>query len=194
MCQYLKYMVIICVLSLSFADTHSDYSEISLRDIGKQSGAVIFLRHAFAPGLGDPPNFIIGQCDTQRNLNSAGRHQSKQLGEAFRKVGLQNLSVLSSPWCRCIDTARLMNVGVAKVFTGLSSFYEGHVSRASVLKELNAYLESINQTDHPTLLVTHQVVISAVTGLSSASGEAIIYFPSSKIARRVLIPRGSDGD
>lgn len=161
---------------------------IPLAELANQRGIVIFLRHAYAPGFGDPTNFEIDDCSTQRNLDKIGRHQSLELGQAFKKVGLNNLLVLSSLWCRCLDTARIMNIGPVQPFIGLNSFFEGHVSQSYTMNQLNEYLESIEETDRPVLMVTHQVVISAITGFSATSGEAILYEPKSRIVRQIEFP------
>ena len=76
-----------------------------------QPGRVLMLRHATAPGFGDPPEFRLGDCSTQRNLDATGRAQATALGERLRAAGLGEARVFSSAWCRCQETARLLNLG-----------------------------------------------------------------------------------
>ena len=147
-------------------------------------GPVVMLRHALAPGGGDPANFDVKDCDTQRNLNSVGRAQSQTLGQQLSAAGWKPDQILSSPWCRCLETAELMNLGPVEVEAGLASFFEGHVDRAETLARLNQVMTGI---DRPTLMVTHFVVISAVTGLGVGSGEAVVYNPETQQSWRLEI-------
>jgi broad specificity phosphatase PhoE len=145
-------------------------------------------RHALAPGFGDPSNFRVDDCSTQRNLDARGREQSKAIGLQFKKLGFSSDVVYSSPWCRCLETARLMDIGPVNSFDGLGSFFEGYVDRSQTLKRLNTQLESIAQAqDKPVVMVTHQVVISAVTGMGTSSGEAILYDPKQNQSRRIQL-------
>ena len=151
---------------------------ISLKDALETRGTVIFFRHALAPGFGDPTNFKVDDCATQRNLDRRGREQSKWIGNVFRSLEFATDTVHSSPWCRCLETARLMNIGRVESFEGLSSFFEGHVDRQVTLKLLSDKLLAISHRDEtPAIMVTHQVVISAITKLVTSSGEAILYDP-----------------
>ena len=147
-------------------------------------GPVVMLRHALAPGGGDPANFDVEDCSTQRNLNSVGRAQSQTRGQQLRAAGWKPEQVLSSPWCRCLETAELMNLGPVEVESGLASFFEGHVDRAETLARLDEVMVGI---DRPTLMVTHFVVISAVTGLGVGSGEAVVYNPETQQSWRLEI-------
>ena len=147
-------------------------------------GPVVMLRHALAPGGGDPANFDVDNCNTQRNLNSVGRAQSQELGRQLSSVGWKPDQILSSPWCRCRETVELMNLGPVEVESGLASFFEGHVDRAETLARLYQVMAGI---DRPTLMVTHFVVISAVTGLGVGSGEAVVYNPATKQSWRLEI-------
>ena len=134
---------------------------------------VIFLRHALAPGTGDPAHFQIDDCSTQRNLSAEGRQQAKAIGQELKDKGLTPTRILSSPWCRCKETADLMALGAWQTHFGLSSFYEGHVDRDDVLAALQAELTSLSDNER-VLLVTHQVVIQAVTGLYLPSGGYVV--------------------
>jgi len=82
---------------------------------------LIIMRHAIAPGTGDPRNFELGNCETQRNLSSTGRQQAKSIGERFKQAGIRNAQVYSSQWCRCVDTAVEMEIGTVKELPFLNS-------------------------------------------------------------------------
>ena len=169
-------------------DSHAQSDTISLEDALKTRGTVIMFRHALAPGFGDPSNFRVDDCSTQRNLDARGRAQSKAIGSQFKKLGFRSEVVYSSPWCRCLETARLMDIGPVTSFDGLGSFFEGHVDRSQTLRRLNSQLEAIAKAqDKPVVMVTHQVVISAVTRMGTSSGEAILYDPTSNQSRRIKL-------
>ena len=161
---------------------------IPLEEALNTTGTVIMIRHALAPGFGDPTNFRVDDCSTQRNLDDRGRQQSQAIGQEFRQLNYSARTVYSSPWCRCLDTARLMQIGPVKAFPGLGSFFEGHVDRSQSLNALSEKLSSIaDEQKRPVVMVTHQVVISAITGLGTSSGEAILYDPSHQRAIRIRL-------
>ena len=142
-------------------------------DIQSIGANVIFMRHAIAPGTGDPKEFKIENCETQRNLSDEGREQAIQLGN-FLKSNIRIDRVYTSQWCRCIETAELLDLAEPETFPGLNSFYQEHFDRASVLNKLNEFLQQLD-TSTLTLLVTHQVVISAITGQYADSGGMVLY-------------------
>ena len=139
---------------------------------------VVFLRHASAPGYGDPDNFSLGDCDTQRNLDTKGRQQASDIGAAIQHSGFRFTQVFSSEWCRCKETIELMKLGKWRVFPGLNSFFQGHVDKQDTLEMLSLKLEAL--TKGVTLMVTHQVIINAVTGASVGSGEFVAYNTDTK--------------
>ena len=100
------------------------------------SANVIFLRHALAPGLGDPENFIKEDCSTQRNLNNKGRFQAKLIGNYLRSTNLRFSQILTSEWCRCIDTANELNLGQWTTFSGLNSFFQEYEKKDQVMNKL----------------------------------------------------------
>ena len=144
---------------------------------------VVFMRHANAPGFGDPAHFNLKDCSTQRNLDDAGRKQAQHIGGLIRASNVKFVEVLSSEWCRCKDTADLLNVGQWQTFSGLNSFFQGHADEASTLRQLRLKFTSIQPG--VTLMVTHQVVISAVTGQGAQTGEMIAFNTRTKAAVRV---------
>lgn len=136
-------------------------------------GHVALLRHAIAPGTGDPPDFAIGDCSTQRNLSTEGRAQAKRIGARFRDNGIETARVVSSQWCRCLDTAELLGLGAVEELPLINSFYQRTERRKPQTEALNEWLAG-QELLGPLVLVTHQVNISALTGVYVASGELVV--------------------
>lgn len=138
-------------------------------------GTILLIRHALAPGTGDPAGFDPDDCSTQRNLDDTGRAQARALGQRLRAAGLgAETPVFTSLWCRCQETARLLGLGTPRVHPGLASFYEDHVDRDKTLAELARLLSSLPVDGPPVVLVTHQVNITAVTGRFPGSAEVFV--------------------
>lgn len=136
----------------------------------RDGGCVVLMRHAQTEaGLGDPPGFTLGQCQTQRNLSAAGREQARRVGEAFRRQDIAIASVRSSAWCRCVDTAKLA-FGRHALWPALNSFFQGQGDGDAQTREV---LETVAALRAPVnwVLVTHQVNISALTGEYPVMGE-----------------------
>jgi len=131
------------------------------------------IRHALAPGVGDPGEFKLRDCTTQRNLNDEGRAQAQHIGALFRTNGIAAANVYSSQWCRCLDTARLMALGDVTEMSAINSFYQRSQNKEKQLSAFNTWLSQADLST-PTILVTHQVVISAVTNGFASSGEIVI--------------------
>ena len=140
--------------------------------VGK-AGHVIVLRHARAPGLGDPPDFRLGDCSTQRNLSTEGRRQAARIGNRLRAAGLAETTVYSSQWCRCLETARELAVGPVVELPVLNSFFQTPEMERGYDRALRAWIASADLR-RPVVLVTHQVNITALTGIFPAEGEVLI--------------------
>lgn len=139
-----------------------------------RSGAyVAVMRHALAPGTGDPANFALGDCSTQRNLSDEGRGQARRIGERFRAEGLESAVVLSSQWCRCLETAEVLGLGPVDELPLLNSFFRDRAREGEQTRGLKAWIAA-RTADVPAVLVTHQVNITALTGIFPASGEVIV--------------------
>ena len=136
-------------------------------------GNVILMRHALAPGFGDPATFDVTDCSTQRNLNEEGRAQARMIAKNLVAQGLKPTKILTSPWCRCVDTAKEMALGAWQVHQGLASFYEGHVRKEQTLPLLVEEMRRIKEGEL-VLMITHQVVIQALTGTYVDSGGYLI--------------------
>jgi len=139
-----------------------------------QPGHVLIMRHANAPGVGDPPGMVLDDCATQRNLDERGRTQAKNLGGRLRSVGLAELRVLTSQWCRCRETARLLAVGRVEDLPALNSFFEQPERREAQIRTLREFMAQLPRHGRPVVLVTHQVNITALTGYYPASGAGLV--------------------
>jgi len=179
----LMFLMLMPVSGLS-ADTPQEPVRAALAQTGAN---VVFMRHALAPGYGDPDNFQIEDCNTQRNLDAAGRRQAEAIGRYFREHQITFTAILSSRWCRCTQTAEQLNYGSWSEFDGLNSFFQGHVERQETLALLRDKLDSLS-SDDLVLMVTHQVVISAITDISPPSGGLVVYNTSTQNAKPVKIP------
>ena len=173
---------------LLIAETNAKENFISLEKLKNyDTNKVIFLRHALAPGYGDPLNFNINDCSTQRNLAQAGIFQSRLIGQSFKKIGIKFSQIYSSFWCRCKDTVINMEIGEFKTHNGLNSFYERHSDKETTLRKLNNLIKSFNRLDGPYLLVTHYVNILAFTGLSTSSGGMVAYDLNTKVSTHIKL-------
>jgi phosphohistidine phosphatase SixA len=134
---------------------------------------IVLFRHANAPGTGDPPGFVVGDCSTQRNLDERGRVQARAIGEVFRNRGIRVGRVLSSQWCRARDTADLAFPGQVSLESAFNSFFGNRESEDRQTAEARRVL---HDWAGPGVLVvvTHQVNISALTGIAPKSGEGIV--------------------
>jgi len=142
----------------------------------KQGGHVALMRHALAPGTGDPAAFRLNDCSTQRNLSKEGREQARRIGQAFRKRNIAIARVLSSRWCRCLETARLLGLGLVEPFPVLDSFFRQRDKGPQQTAALREFLA--DQGSGPSLvMVTHQVNITALTDIFPRSGEIVVIRP-----------------
>ena len=140
----------------------------------KQGGAILMIRHALAPGTGDPPNFNIGDCTTQRNLDDRGRTQAKAIGDWFRSKGIYRAAVYSSQWCRCLETAELIDLGGVTELPALNSFFERPQDREPNIKALQSFIATQPTDGELIILVTHFVTISAIAQQAVSSGEGVV--------------------
>jgi phosphohistidine phosphatase SixA len=142
-------------------------------DLLREGGLVVLIRHAAAPGFGDPPNFRLGDCTTQRNLSEEGRLQAQAMGEAFRRRKVPIEKVYSSQWCRCKDTAQLA-FGAFQEHPALNSFFEQPRLKDPQTEALRAFLMQLRPQRGNLVLVTHQVNITALTGVVPQPGEMVV--------------------
>ena len=170
----MKYIRLFIICFLLINTSKFVKADSNLIKILQKENNLIFIRHSIAPGNGDPKNFDILNCKTQRNLNSDGINQSKKIGEFFKKYNITYSQVLSSEWCRCKDTAKYaFGNFTAKKF--LNSFYEKKFAKnkAQQIKDLKNYINNWNEKKN-VVFVTHYVVINELLGHSASSGEIVV--------------------
>lgn len=142
----------------------------------KNGGHVALIRHARAPGTDDPPGFRLDDCASQRNLSEAGREQARSIGARFREHGIDRAMIYSSQWCRCLETARLLGLGKVNPFPGLNSFFRDGGREAVQTAEVRALIKN-RPKGTSLVLVTHQVNITALSGVIPRSGEIVVVRP-----------------
>ena len=165
--------IILIIFFTLTIEIRSDQNNETLDNL-KKGGNLIFIRHAYAPGGGDPNNFNINDCSTQRNLSDSGRVQSEKIGKFFKENKIPISSVLSSEWCRCKETAQIAFENFeTKNF--LNSFFSEKFSknRKSQMINLKKYVDNWDKEKN-LVLVTHYVVISEALDYAPSSGEIVI--------------------
>ncbi|MBL8697181.1 MAG: histidine phosphatase family protein [Alphaproteobacteria bacterium] len=135
--------------------------------------AIALIRHATAPGIGDPPEMRLDDCASQRNLDEAGRTEARALGARLRQSGISTARIRSSRWCRCRETATLLALGPVVPHPALDSFFASRDLAASRTAALAALVAELGHGP-PVILVTHQVNITAFTGIVPAPAEIVI--------------------
>lgn len=144
-----------------------------LRDLLQTPGVHAIMRHALAPGNGDPAHFNVNDCNSQRNLSAEGRDQAKRIGAKLRELGAAFTEIRTSLWCRCEETAQLLGFQMPVQDPVLNSFYEDRSTARSQTNALKAHLAGLSDQDR-VLYVTHQVNITALTGRGVGSGEVFL--------------------
>ena len=154
--------------------TNHAFSDEKILNSLNEGKKLIFIRHAIAPGNGDPDNFNIKDCSTQRNLDKKGINQSKKIGLFFKNNQIKIDKILSSEWCRCIDTAKYAFENF-ETFDALNSFYDERFA-ANETKQINDLKQYIKnwKSDKNLVFVTHYVVISSIFNTGTSSGEIIV--------------------
>ena len=167
-----KVLTILFIGLLNF--TSNAFANDKILNSLNEGKKLIFIRHALAPGNGDPDNFKINDCSTQRNLSKKGINQSLKIGDFFIKNKIKIDKVLSSEWCRCKDTAKNA-FKKFELFKALNSFYDVRFAdnETKQINDLKKYINNWN-SEKNLVLVTHYVVISSILNVGSSSGEIII--------------------
>jgi phosphohistidine phosphatase SixA len=177
-----------CLIAM---DASGNSLELTLEEyVRNPFGNVIFLRHAFAPGMdanGEPAKFKIDDCSTQRNLDSIGRQQATIIGEKFSQTGIKFGAIYSSQWCRCLETARLLNLGEVFPDASLNSGFKGLFNKEENLAKLRKNLESVRNKKMPILMITHQSIISGITGVRVKSGGVVAYNVKTKTSKIISV-------
>ena len=151
----------------------ADSNENLIKEL-RNGGKLIFIRHAYAPGGGDPINFDINNCNTQRNLSTRGKEQAENIGNFFAKNNITINKIYSSQWCRCIDTS-LIAFSKFETKQFLNSFYSEKFAKNKDSQMLD-FKKFINNWDgiQNLVFVTHYVVISQILNYPPSSGEIVI--------------------
>ena len=140
----------------------------------RAGGHVALMRHADAPGgVGDPPGFRVDDCATQRNLSEKGRADAEKIGSRLKGEGIAFEKILSSPWCRCIDTARLLNLGTVETEATFGNVVVLKDQRQTLTTGARALIARWTAGGN-LLVVTHGANIQALTGVWLASGEIVV--------------------
>jgi len=169
--KFIKFLLLIFITINS--SVKADLNQNMLYEL-RQGGKLIFIRHAYAPGGGDPINFDINNCDTQRNLSDSGRNQANEIGFFFKNNNILIDKVYSSEWCRCKETAKIaFNKFETKNF--LNSFFSSEFAhnKDTQMKKLKNFINNWDGKNN-IIFVTHYVVISEILNYAPSSGEIII--------------------
>jgi phosphohistidine phosphatase SixA len=173
MSSVIRNVIIFCALALSMG------RPVQANDLAEKLRSpnyVLLMRHASAPGVGDPPNYDLDECKTQRNLDTVGRRQAVVLGDWLRKQGVQSANVFSSIWCRCKDTATLLNFAGYRIEPSLGSFFDDMTKARESNLALQRFIAQhlMIKGDRALILVTHHVNILEFSGENVASGDMVL--------------------
>ncbi len=170
----MKFLKIFLIIFISLVSSvKADFNKKLFKQL-EDGGKLIFIRHAYAPGNGDPDNFNLNDCSTQRNLSEEGRKQAEYIGEFFRDKKIKIDQVLSSEWCRCKETAEIAFTNFS-TNSFLNSFYSYKFTKNKnkQINALNVYIDKF-KSDKNLVLVTHYVLISEILNYGPSSGEIVV--------------------
>ena len=169
--KYIKFIIIILISLTSSIKAEIDKDILASL---KEGNKLIFIRHAYAPGGGDPDNFDVNDCNTQRNLSDSGRQQAKNISNFFIENQINFKRVYSSEWCRCKETAKIA-FGDFETKNFLNSFFSQKFAknRKKQMNDLNNFVNNYND-DGNVVFVTHYVVISEALNYAPSSGEIVV--------------------
>jgi broad specificity phosphatase PhoE len=181
-----------CLLVLCALAPAALRADDALWSLLRSGGQVVLLRHDTTdPGVGDPPGMKLQECATQRNLSEEGRAHARRLGEALRSRGIPEAGLQSSPWCRCLETARLVFGRAGEVQPALGNLFGRHEAEAPQVAQLKKIVERVPERGN-LFLVTHGSTVVALTGVSPAMGEMVVLTPQRtggfRVAGRLSVP------
>jgi len=178
---------LLLALAIVISPAHADEA---LWQALQQGGHVLIIRHALTtPGFGDPPGIKLEECSTQRNLSDEGRAQARRMGERLRERKVPIGEVLSSPWCRCVETAKLA-FGQATTWTALSNLHARHQNAEKQVRAMRPRIAGYQGKDN-LVLVSHGSTALALTGEHPAMGEMLVLKPQPpgfRVAGRLSLP------
>ena len=172
--SFLKIFIVNLLALTAIAVTNTHAGQVDLIKQMMSGVNILMIRHAYAPGSGDPDNFKVGDCTTQRNLDDRGREQARYIGDWLRSKGIKAAKVYSSQWCRCLETARLLDLGTVAELPALNSFYELPQDRESNIKALRSFIANLPVSGELIIMVTHFVAILEIPGEGVSSGEGVV--------------------
>jgi len=173
--KWLTAVVVAALLGLGGPFIGSANAQGVWSQLREDPGLVVLMRHAIAPGGGDPPGFTLGKCSSQRNLSAEGRSQARSIGREFREQRVPIDAVLSSRWCRAVDTAKLLGLGTARPKSSLDSVFTASQQVSDRKKRQTEQIIRNHRGNSGVLvLVGHQANIIDLTGVAPNSGGAVI--------------------
>jgi phosphohistidine phosphatase SixA len=134
---------------------------------------VLMIRHALAPGGGDPANFNVNDCSTQRNLSQEGINQARTLGQQLEKLGFKPNDIFTSQWCRAVDTAKALDLGPVILLPVLNSYFQNRSAAQQKIVDLRQFIVNLPPKGGRYVMVTHHVVIGDLTGQWVGSGDGV---------------------
>tara|TARA_B100001121_G_scaffold289047_1_gene287663 strand:+ start:378 stop:935 length:558 start_codon:yes stop_codon:yes gene_type:complete len=170
----MKFLNLLIILFISLTSSIKADLNKNLIDQLEEGGKLIFIRHAYAPGSGDPSNFNLNDCSSQRNLSEDGRKQAQYIGKFFIENKIKIHKVLSSEWCRCKETAKIAFKNFStKSF--LNSFYSAKYAKNKdkQIEAMENYIKDFKSNKN-LILVTHYVLISEALNYGPSSGEIVV--------------------
>src|SRR3989442_13943731 len=179
----MRWLVVLLTLVL-IAPSPSGADDAAVWELLRGGGQVVLMRHAITtPGVGDPVGFRVDDCATQRNLTDAGRDDAKRVGTTFRTRDIPLGRVLSSPWCRCLETARLA-FGSAEPWPALSNLFDNRAREAEQMRALRE-IAGRRPAGGNVVLVTHGSVVLPLTGIQPAPAEMVVLTPDGAARFRI---------
>jgi len=181
--MFKKFLLVIYFFFFSFTTVFAEENKVILEL--KKGEKIVLIRHSLAPGLGDPSNFELSDCKTQRNLSEEGINQSKRVGVFFKSNSIQIDKVYSSEWCRCKDTAKHA-FGDFITFSGLNSFFRDSSKGPEHIKSVRDLVNNWKSNKN-LILVTHHITIGSLINYYPSSGEIVVTDKSFKVIGSVKI-------
>jgi phosphohistidine phosphatase SixA len=175
-CRLILFSLLLCCSLGTHANDRSGERPGELADTLRSPGYLLLMRHAYAPGVGDPAGYRLDDCATQRNLDAQGRAQAARTGAWLKRQGVEKALVYSSNWCRCRDTAKALELGGFGVEPSLASFFDQPEQAGASTAALSRFIARTMKSkgDRALILVTHHVNIRDFAGADIGSGDMVL--------------------
>jgi phosphohistidine phosphatase SixA len=168
----IQYCTLLIILMISAASA-ADLSDNELWQALQSPDHFALMRHARAPGFGDPAGFNIKDCATQRNLGDEGKQQASRMGAALAANGIRSALIYSSQWCRCQDTGKGLGAGAVKAESLLDPMPKDRPGQEKQSKELLSWIQQLSLRE-PTLIITHQINITRLVESFASPGQMLV--------------------